>query len=126
MSVITVDTRSRKPIYEQLVDNITSLILHGAIKPGEQLPGVRSLAVELAINPNTIAKAYVELERRGTIYTLSGRGSFVADDITALTKKSREEALAAVEAAAREAISAGVDMAELLLIVERTGKEKND
>ena len=126
MSVITVDTRNRKPIYEQLVDNITSMILHGIIKPGEQLPGVRSLAVEQAINPNTIAKAYVELERRGTIYTLSGRGSFATDDIAELTKKSREEAMSAVEAAINEAISAGVSMSELLKIVERIGKEKND
>ncbi len=123
MSVITVDTKSRKPIYEQLVDNITSLILHGVIKPGEQLPGVRSLAVELAINPNTIAKAYMELERRGTIYTLSGRGSFVADDISALTKKSREQAIAAVEAAVKDAANAGVGVAEILKIVERIGKE---
>ena len=67
MSVISVDTRDRKPIYEQLTDNIKSLVLRGILKPDEQLPGVRTLAVELAINPNTISKAYAELERGGII-----------------------------------------------------------
>ena len=67
MGVITVDTRDRKPIYEQLTENIRRLVLQGILQPNEQLPSVRALAVELAINPNTIQKAYAELERQGII-----------------------------------------------------------
>ena len=67
MGVITVDTRDRKPIYEQLTDNIRNLVLQGVLQPNEQLPSVRSLAVDLAINPNTIQKAYAELERQGIL-----------------------------------------------------------
>ena len=126
MSVINVDTRNRKPIYEQLVDNITSLILRGLISPGEQLPGVRTLAVELAINPNTIAKAYAELERRGTIYTLPGRGSFATDDLTALCMNNRSEAVSLLEAAIADAFSAGVTLDELTKTAERIWRDKND
>ena len=67
MSVITVDTLSRRPIYEQLIDNVKKSVLCGTLAPGEQMPSVRALAVELAVNPNTIQKAYAELERLGII-----------------------------------------------------------
>ena len=65
--MIFIDYKSRKPIYEQLVDNIKSLIVSGVLQRDDQLPSVRQLAQELAINPNTIQKAYTELERQGVI-----------------------------------------------------------
>ena len=70
MQYITVDLRDRKQLYEQLIDNIRKLILSGEIGAGEKLPSVRALAKELCINPNTIQKAYNELERQGVILTL--------------------------------------------------------
>nr|MBQ4319362.1 GntR family transcriptional regulator [Clostridia bacterium] len=82
--MINVDLRSRVPIYEQLIMGIRKSILSGELKPDEQLPSVRTLALELGINPNTIQKAYNELERQGAIYSLKGRGSFVSSDTTAL------------------------------------------
>lgn len=121
MSVISVDTRNRKPIYEQLIDNIKDLVLHGVLKPGEQLPGVRTLAIELAINPNTIAKSYIELERRGIIYSLPGRGSFVADDITALSATRREEVLDTLKEALADAVDAGIGKDEIISMIDKIG-----
>ena len=72
-----MDLRSREPIYEQLVEKIKELIINNILKPDEQLPAVRVLASELTINPNTIQKAYRELEHRGYIYSIPGKGNFV-------------------------------------------------
>ncbi|OZQ64400.1 GntR family transcriptional regulator [Paenibacillus sp. VTT E-133280] len=73
-----LDVRSRKPIYEQLTDKVKEMILHGILQTDEQLPSVRTLSQQLTVNPNTIQKAYRELEREGYIYSLQGKGSFVA------------------------------------------------
>lgn len=72
-----LDLRSRKPIYEQLVDKMKELIINEVLKPDEQLPSVRQMAQQLTINPNTIQKAYRELEIQGFIYSQKGKGSFV-------------------------------------------------
>ncbi|AJD89900.1 hypothetical protein JMA_05830 [Jeotgalibacillus malaysiensis] len=76
--MFTLDTRSRVPIYEQLMDQLKTLMIRDVLQQDEQLPSVRSLAQELTINPNTIQKAYRELEREGFIYSVPGKGSFVA------------------------------------------------
>lgn len=72
-----LDVRSRKPIYEQLTERIKMLIMHGVLSPDEQLPSVRTLSAQLTVNPNTIQKAYRELEREGYIYSRQGKGNFV-------------------------------------------------
>jgi GntR family transcriptional regulator len=76
--MFSIDTRSRAPIYLQLVSNITNMAASGALAPDEQLPGVRSLARELGVNPNTVQRAYQELEAQGVIYQAAGRGSFIS------------------------------------------------
>ena len=86
MGLITVDLRDRKQLYEQLIDNVKNLILMGELSPDEKLPSVRSLARELGINPNTIQKAYAELERQGVIITLPGRGSVVTSKTGAVIR----------------------------------------
>ena len=73
-----LDIRSRKPIYEQLVERLKELIIAEILKTDEQLPSVRTLAQQLTINPNTIQKAYRELEVQGYIYSIKGKGSFVS------------------------------------------------
>ncbi|MBZ5749657.1 MULTISPECIES: GntR family transcriptional regulator [Metabacillus] len=73
-----LDVRSRKPIYEQLVDNIKELIIIRVLKPDEQLPSVRMLSSQLTVNPNTIQRAYRELESQGYLYSIKGKGNFVA------------------------------------------------
>ena len=77
--MILLDERDKRPIYEQITDRFSDLIARGALKTDEPLPSVRALAVELSINPNTVQKAYIELERRGYIYSVKGKGSFIAD-----------------------------------------------
>lgn len=85
MLMIQLNYRDSKPICEQIKDGLKRLIITGAIAPDEKMPSVRELASQLAINPNTIAKAIRELEQEGYIYTITGRGSFAADrkDISA-------------------------------------------
>lgn len=77
-----VDFASRVPIYEQLCNNIIKLASAGVLKPDDKLPPVRTLATQLGINPNTVAKAYRDLEAEGYIYTTVGRGSFLTDKLT--------------------------------------------
>lgn len=76
--MIVIDYQNRKPIYEQVVERFQRLILTGAMEPDTQMPSVRALATELAINPNTVQKAYTILEQKGFIYPVKGRGNFVS------------------------------------------------
>jgi len=78
--MLRVDPRSSTPIYEQIEFGIKELILKGALKQGEKLPSVRELSSVLTINPNTISKAYGELEREGVIETLRGKGTFITSN----------------------------------------------
>lgn len=77
--MILIDYKDRRPIYEQVIERFQQMILCGVLKANEPMPSVRSLAMELSINPNTIQRAYQELERQGYIYTMKGKGSFVCD-----------------------------------------------
>lgn len=74
-----IDYRDKRPIYEQIIDKMAELMMHGALKADDKLPSVRNLAMDLSINPNTIQRAYFELERQGYIYSIKGKGSFVCD-----------------------------------------------
>ena len=77
--MIQLNYRDTRPFYQQIKDNVRQLVVSGALKKDEKLPSVRELAASLAINPNTIQRAYRELESEGYIYTLSGKGTFVAE-----------------------------------------------
>ena len=83
-AIFTVDPRSGVPLYLQLSEQIKRAIALGMLEPGEQLPTVKALALELTVNPNTVARVYRELERDGVIDTSPGRGSFVRTDGSAL------------------------------------------
>lgn len=76
--MIVIDYGDKRPIYEQIVERFRMLILNGVLESDEKLPSVRALAVELSINPNTIQRAYTELERSGLIYSVKGKGNFVS------------------------------------------------
>lgn len=88
--MIVIDYTDRRPIYEQVIERFQSLILCGILEKDALLPSVRSLAMELSINPNTIQRAYTELERRGVIYAVKGKGNFVADVQTLRTLREQE------------------------------------
>lgn len=105
--MILLDYRDKRPIYEQMVEKLERLIVSGGLEQGSRMPSVRSLAVELAVNPNTVQRAYTLLEQEGYLYTVSGRGSFVAPerewrdrqlgrvlaDWVAMTRKARDAGL---------------------------------
>src|SRR5262245_21477812 len=96
MITFSLDPKSGVPIYRQIQDQIRYGIASGRLRPGEQLPTVRALAVDLKVNPNTVIKAYSELERQGTLTTEQGSGTFVAPQAAALAPEDREGKLQAL------------------------------
>lgn len=121
--MIVIDYKDNRPLYEQIVERFQVLIERGVLKPEGQMPSVRSLAMELSINPNTIQKAYAELERRGYIYTVKGRGNFVSYD-EELKAKRRSQQLEVFRQKAMQAMESGVTKDELLQIVEEVFKKE--
>ena len=115
--MIILDYKDARPIYEQVVDKFQKLILTGALEPNTKMPSVRSLAVELSINPNTIQRAYSELEREGFIYTVKGRGNFVAYD-ESLLRYRKDEIYRKLEEIVREAGEIGISRQELSAYLE--------
>lgn len=108
-----IDLKDSRPIYEQVVERFKILILKGVISPDEKLPSVRNLAVDLSINPNTIQRAYGELERQGYIYTVKGRGNF-ASDRENLLGMYKEEILRQLKEICETALSVGITENELI------------
>jgi GntR family transcriptional regulator len=113
-----LDVRSRKAIYEQLVDKIKEMIVYGVLQPDEQLPSVRTLSGQLTVNPNTIQKAYRELEREGYIYSLQGKGSFVSSSVEHPNAAMRDEIRAALVKLIAEASYSGLTKADMKLLFE--------
>jgi GntR family transcriptional regulator len=108
-AVLTVDARSGVPIYLQIIEQIKRSVALGVLQAGEQLPTVKQLALDLTINPNTVAKAYRDLEREQVIETAPGRGSFVRPGGEGEAKSAASDvARSAIEAAVREAKSLGL------------------
>ena len=85
-----IDYQDSRPIYEQIVENFKLQMYKGIMQADEQMPSVRSLAMELSTNPNTVQKAYAELERQGFIYTVKGRGNFVKGNASLMDNKRSE------------------------------------
>lgn len=116
--MICIDLKDSRPIYEQVVERFKLLILKGVIEQDEKLPSVRNLAVELALNPNTIQRAYGELERQGYIYTVKGKGNF-ATDSNILMDRYKEEILDQLKALCKTAISIGMTEEELISSIRK-------
>lgn len=87
--LFSLDTKSPKSIYRQMVDRVKSDVARGALDAGDQLPTIRDAAAQLRVNRNTVARAYRELEQQGIIYTRPGGGSFIADTMSDLQKRER-------------------------------------
>ena len=115
--MIKIDWQSRVPIYQQIEQRIIELILMGELKENDQLPSVRNMARDLGINPNTIQKAYQELEGRGIIYSATGRGNFVSAPRAAGELK-RQECFQLLRKTLRDAKIAGVQLNEINRLVE--------
>ena len=88
-TLINIDSRSGKPIYEQIIEKIKENIIKGILKPGDKLPSVRELASLITINPNTISKAYNELERMKAIEVLRGKGTFVVENFKPIMNEEK-------------------------------------
>lgn len=110
-AVFTVDPHTGVPIYLQLIDQVKRSVALGVLAPGERLPTVKQLATELTINPNTVARAYRDLERDGVIETSVGRGSFVRGNsaVDTVTQALTSVAADALTRVVREAKSMGLD-----------------
>lgn len=116
--MIILDYRDRRPIYEQIMERFQELMMSGGLKQDEKLPSVRSLAMELSINPNTIQRAYAELERQGYIYSVKGKGSFVTDN-SVLKDSKKQAVLKRQEETALEALLLNVEKEKLKDIIDK-------
>ena len=118
--MIVLDLKDSRPLYEQIVERFQHLILCGVLPEDEKLPSVRNLAMELSINPNTIQKAYGELERNGFIYSVKGRGNFVAGN-HGLKEAKKEEIKTQILALVKEGEGIGLTKDEIVEFLQ--GKE---
>ena len=103
-----IDRFGRQPIYEQIIEQTVQLVASGTLRPGDQLPSVRSLSQALSANPNTLQKAYAELERRGITVSAPGSGRFISPDAPRLVTESMGSLLSEVTALAAKLRLAGV------------------
>ena len=120
--MIVIDVTGRVPIFAQICRGICGDIAKGVLKPHDRIPAARVLARELGINPNTVAKAYTELERDGIIYSRVGKGSFIAEHGNRADRRFTDE----FEQKARDALQAGVPIETLEEILRRVATEAPD
>lgn len=121
--MIVIDYKDRRPIYEQVVERFQELILKGALPADTKLPSVRNLAIELSINPNTIQRAYAMLEQKGYIYSVKGKGSFIAGDVELMNFK-KMEVLKQLEDAISQAKKTGIAYEEIEKTCQEIYKEE--
>ena len=120
--MLNLDYRDARPIYEQVRDNLRRLMVSGAIQEGEKLPSVRSLASNLAINPNTIQRAYESLETEGYVYSIPGKGSFAAPR-TGVDEERRDRLLGQFDSLTAELLYLGVTRDRLIARIREIGGE---
>lgn len=119
--MIQIDYRSQLAIFEQVRDELKKLIMRGVLRPDERIPSVRDIAVSLSINPNTVMRAYRELESEGFIYSVRGRGHFVSPREDAGQKGDREALLKVFSDTAAELVYLGVTKETLCDIIQKGG-----
>jgi len=125
--MIKVDTSSFVPIYEQIKKEFKKEIFSGNLKPNEPLPSIRDLATELLINPNTVARAYRELEMQGFIYTRKGKACYISDDSTQLMVEERKSILIqSLDELIGEAKKYGLDPEEIKRLFEERLKRSQE
>ena len=115
--IINLDYTSRIPIYEQIVNEIERYVALGILKEKEQILSIRELAGNLGINPNTVKKAYEELENRGAINTISTKGTFVADKTEEVVKKVIDEKINIIKKEIKELEKLGIDFEKVIEIL---------
>lgn len=122
--MLGINYRDGRPIYEQVVDEIKRMVVHGVLEVDSQLPSVRQMAAELSINPNTIQRAYSELENRGVIYSVKGKGNFVSPNAGALRERCVSELKQQLTELACTARELGISNAQLVQWLTGEGEDK--
>jgi len=119
-----IDNQSRQAVYEQIVQQVERYVLTGVLKGGDKVPSVRGLSIQLGVNPNTVQRAYTELERNGVLITAPGRGAFVSDrGAVTLKERRREMSLTELKALLAELKLAGLEKSDILQIIEDAYQE---
>ena len=119
-----IDNQSRQAVYEQIVQQVERYVLTGVLAGGEKVPSVRSLSLQLGVNPNTVQRAYTELERAGVLVTAPGRGAFVSDQgAVTLKERRREMSLSELKTLLAELKLAGLEKSHILQIIEEAYRE---
>ncbi|MBR2045280.1 MAG: GntR family transcriptional regulator [Agathobacter sp.] len=122
--MIQLNYRDPRPIYEQVKDGIRKLAYSGMLGPDEKLPSVRELASKLAINPNTISRAYKELEQEGFIYTLTGKGTFINQEFD-LNDSKKEELYKQFDKVVKELLEISTSSDELIERINSLSSKEN-
>lgn len=120
-----IDKHGRTPIYEQVVSRVEQLVAAGIYEADMQLPSVRNLSAQLSVNPNTLQKAYAELERRGICYTVPGSGRFICADAKNVLSKSRLKNLERISSLCAELKAVGIPKEDILMAVDKAYEEGN-
>ncbi len=121
-----IDSFSRVPVYEQIIDQIESFVLKGILTADTQIPSVRNLSVTLSINPNTIQKAYSELDRNGIIYSVPGRGCFITKDAKKILSEQKKGKISSLTELLGELKLAGVTKEIILDTVDSVYSNKDE
>ncbi len=116
--MFTIDVMSRVPVYEQIIQQVEEQVLIGMLKAGDKMPSVRSLSIKLSINPNTIQKSYTELDRRGLIITVPGKGSFISDNAAELIGEKSRGKIEDLTDIVTELAYAAVAKEEIIKVIE--------
>ena len=118
---INISAKDGAPIYQQIVNQVKYLVASGRLAPGEEIPPIRVLAEQLTINPNTVARAYLELERAGVVTKRHGSGTFVSESGSPLARRERVRILTRrIDALLAEAVNMGIELDEIVdLLRER-------
>lgn len=125
--MLEIDKMSRVPIYEQVIQKLELLILTNVLGPNSPLPSVRSLSQELSVNPNTLQKAYSEMELKGICYSVPGTGRFISENAKDILMRSKREKLDQFKEIVSELKLAGICSKELKMLIDQiyniSGKE---
>ena len=116
--MFVINARSKEPIYAQLVSQLRHFIAVDVVNAGDALPSVRQLSVTLGINPNTVQKAYKQMEMEGLIHGVSGMGYFITEDVASLRKKQQEDCLQAIATQLENAKNSGISKDAIFAILE--------
>ena len=121
-----IDSFSRVPVYEQIINQLEHFILTGILEADTQIPSVRNLSVSLSINPNTIQKAYAELDRNGIIYSVPGRGCFITKEAKGILSSQKQEKLSTLKDLVSELKLAGLPLDKVIATVKEVYNLKED